>query len=348
MLNAKSIAIVSSYFNGIMLVGVISFAALYFSGIDFIKLMHFSPLLIGVIVGTLASSIFRRAKSSTEKGVNFSAKKLLRLGIILYGFNVTLSEITNLGASPIIIAFVVVAVIFVLGTYIGIKLGLDRDIAMLVSGGSAVCGAAAVLALESSIKSEPYKGVVAVGTVVVFGIIAMFLYPIFYNIGIIPLTPIQEGIYIGATLHEVANVAGAASSVSPEAESVAVTIKMIRVILLVPLLLIVSYLAAHNSHGGNHRKLHIPWFAFGFLGVVLLNSYIFKLSDGIISEEVLIKIMDALRYLCNVCLVFAMVALGLQVDLKKFITSGGKAFALALILFVILIIGGFLLVKFFT
>lgn len=348
-MQARNAVVVRSYFNGFVLVGVISFASLYFSDIEWIKIAHLSPLLIGVIIGTLASSVFRRAKKSTERGVDFSAKKLLRLGIILYGFNVTLVQIADVGVNGIIIAIVVVVVVFALGTFIGVKfLGLDRDIAMLVSGGSAVCGAAAVLALESSIKSEPYKGVIAVGTVVVFGIIAMFLYPILYNIGVVKLDHIQEGIYIGASLHEVANVVGAASSISSEAEGVAVTIKMIRVILLVPLLLIVPYLIAHNPHGGNRRKLHVPWFAFGFLAMVLINSYLPSLTHNIFSKEILDEIIHILRYLCNICLVFAMVALGLQVDLKKFVSSGGKAFTLALILFVILIVGGFLLVKFFT
>ncbi|WP_343286794.1 YeiH family protein [Helicobacter sp. 11S03491-1] len=348
MLNARKSVIANSYFNGIILVGAISFAALYFADIDIVKALHLSPLLIGVIIGALASSVFRRSRKSTERGVSFSAKKLLRFGIILYGFNVTLGEITSVGAPGIIISFIVVVIIFAVGTYIGVKfLGLDKDIAMLVSGGSAVCGAAAVLALEASIKSEPYKGVIAVGTVVIFGIIAMFLYPILYNIGIIPLTHTQEGIYIGATLHEVANVVGAASSISPEAEGVAVTIKMIRVILLVPLLLVIPYLIAHNPHGGNRRKLHIPWFAFGFLAMVIVNSYISYLAPKFITEEKLSEIIEILKYLCNVSLVFAMVALGLQVDLKKFLSSGGKAFTLALILFAILIVGGFCLVKFF-
>ncbi|PAF48114.1 hypothetical protein BKH46_02040 [Helicobacter sp. 12S02634-8] len=337
----------SSYFNGLVLVAVISFSALYFARMDLMVSLHLSPLLIGVIIGTLASSIFKHSKSFTQNGVNFSAKKLLRLGIILYGFNVTLNEITSLGAAPVVIAFVVVAVIFTLGTYIGMKMGLDRDTSMLVSCGSAVCGAAAVLALESAIKSEPYKGVIAVGTVVIFGIIAMFLYPILYHIGVIPLLPINEGIYIGATLHEVANVAGAASAISPEAESVAVTIKMIRVILLVPLLLVVSYVVSHDSHMGGRKRLQVPWFAFGFLAVVLFHSYMSRIFGDWIAADTLESVVAALRYVCNVCLVFAMVALGLQVDLNKFISSGGKAFTLALILFAILAGGGFLLVKFF-
>lgn len=347
MSDLRSVAIKSSYFNGLVFVGAISFAALYFANLDWMKAIHFSPLLIGVVIGTLASSVFRRAKEATEYGVNFSAKKLLRFGIILYGFNVTLGDIFSVGIYGILISFIVVAVIFSLGTYIGVKfLGLDRDIAMLVSGGSAVCGAAAVLALESSIKSEPYKGVVAVGTVVIFGIIAMFLYPILYNLGIIPLSHLQEGVYIGATVHEVANVVGASSAISPEAESVAVTIKMIRVILLVPLLLIVPYLVSGRVNAQGSRKLHIPWFAFGFLIVVIINSYLPNLAPDVISSQTLENIIDVLRYVCNVSLVFAMVALGLQVDFKKFASSGGKAFTLALILFVMLIVGGFFLVKF--
>ncbi|PAF51607.1 putative sulfate exporter family transporter [Helicobacter sp. 13S00477-4] len=335
-----------SYMNGFILVGLLSFFSLWLAGLDFIKSLHFSSLLVGVIVGTLISFVFKNIGNCIQKGVSFSAKRLLRLGIILYGFNVTLSQITTLGIYPIIIAIIVVIVVFGLGTYIGIKLGLDKDIAILVSGGSAVCGAAAVLALESAIKSEPYKGVIAVGTVVIFGIIAMFLYPILYNLGLIPFDHIQEGIYIGATLHEVANVAGAASSISAETQGLAVTIKMVRVILLVPLLLIVPYILGQNTSKKNDKKLHIPWFAFGFLVVVLLNSYIFIWSEGLIPEENLISIIEGLQYICNVCLVFAMVALGLQVDFKKFISSGGKAFTLALILFVILIGGGFLLVRF--
>lgn len=347
MSDLRSATIKSSYFNGLVFVGAISFAALYFANLDWMKAIHFSPLLIGVVIGTLASSIFRMTKEATEYGVNFSAKKLLRFGIILYGFNVTLGDIFSVGVYGILISFIVVAVIFSLGTYIGVKfLGLDRDIAMLVSGGSAVCGAAAVLALESSIRSEPYKGVVAVGTVVIFGIIAMFLYPILYNLGVMPLSHLQEGVYIGATVHEVANVVGASSAISPEAESVAVTIKMIRVILLVPLLLIVPYLVSHKVNVEGRRKLHIPWFAFGFLVVVIINSYLPNLVPNVISSQTLENIINILRYICNVSLVFAMVALGLQVDFKKFASSGGKAFTLALILFVILIVGGFLLVKF--
>lgn len=336
--------------NGILFVGVIVFASLYFANLEFIKNLHVSALLIGVIIGALLSPVFRKSKSSLEAGVIFSAKKLLRFGIVLYGFNVTLNEISSIGLPGFWISLIVVIGVFSIGSYIGVKFfGLDKETAMLVSGGSAICGAAAVLALESSIKSEPYKGIVAVGTVVIFGLLAMFLYPILYALFLHNyLSDTQMGIYIGATLHEVANVVGAGDAINQNASSVAITVKMIRVILLVPLLLLVPYLMMHNHQAGRKKQLHIPWFAFMFLFVVVLNSYIYSLLDGIVAAEVIAKTIDVLKFICSLSLIFAMSALGLQIDLKKFAESGGKAFGLALVLFVLLLVGGFILVKLFV
>lgn len=336
-----------SYTHGVMFVAIIVFASLYFAGMEIVKNLHISVLLIGVILGALLSSIFRRSKKILEPGVNFSAKKLLRLGIILYGFKVTLNEIGSIGVNGLLIAFIVVVLIMALGFYIGTKIfGLDRDVALLVSGGSAICGAAAVLALESSIKSEPYKGVVAVGTVIIFGLFAMFLYPLLYSLFLHNyLSEGQMGVYIGATLHEVANVVGASASVGDVASASAITVKMIRVILLVPLLLLVPLFIVRGHHVGRKRSLHIPWFAFMFLGVVVLNSYIYPIAGHFMEAETIKQAISVLIFICDLSLSFAMVALGLQIDIKKFLDSGKGAFGLALVLFVILMVGGFFLTK---
>lgn len=338
---------VSRYLNGVLFVGVIVCASLYFANLEIMKNLHISALLIGVIIGAILSPVFRKSKIDLEAGVVFSAKKLLRFGIVLYGFNVTLSEISSIGLNGFLISLAIVVSIFALGSYIGVKFfGLDKDVAMLVSGGSAICGAAAVLALESSIKSEPYKGIVAVGTVVIFGLLAMFLYPILYALFLHNyFNDSQMGVYIGATLHEVANVVGAGDAISQEASSAAITVKMIRVILLVPLLLLVPYMMTHNHQAGRKRNLHIPWFAFMFLFVVVLNSYIYPLTEGFIPADLVSQSIDGLKFLCSLSLIFAMSALGLQIDLKKFLESGGKAFGLAFVLFIVLMILGFILVK---
>ncbi|WP_104696871.1 MULTISPECIES: YeiH family protein [unclassified Helicobacter] len=335
------------YVYGILFVAVIVFASLYFAGLDVIKHFHISALLIGIILGAVLSPVFRKSKKDLELGVSFSAKKLLRLGIILYGFKVTLNEIGSIGINGLLIATIVVVFIMIIGFYIGTRFfGLDRDIALLVSGGSAICGAAAVLALETSIKSEAYKGVVAVGTVIIFGLFAMFLYPLLYGLFLHNyLNESQMGVYIGATLHEVANVVGASASIGDTASASAITVKMIRVILLVPLLLLVPLFITKSHHVGRKRNLHIPWFAFMFLGVVVLNSYIYSLAGHFMNTDTIKQMISVLIFICELSLTFAMVALGLQIDLKKFADSGKGAFGLAFVLFAILMVGGFFLTK---
>lgn len=329
---------INEWLNGFTLVLLVSLASYYIASLPLILKLHLSPLIIGVVFGILVSPLFRQTEKTCEKAVAFSAKKLLRMGIILYGFNVTLTSIASVGFNGILLSVVVVVFVLWIGYLIGVKLlGLDKEIAILVSGGSAICGAAAILALESSLKSKPYKGIIAVGTVVIFGLLGMFLYPIVYALGLIPLNYTQEGYYIGLTLHELANVVGAGDAISQETQEVALIVKMIRVLLLVAVLLVVPYFFAESKEGGK-RKLHIPWFAFWFLGVVILHSLI-NLPDEAVSF---------FKFLSGFFLVMAMSALGLQVDLKKFLEFGGKAFVLAFILFGILAVGGFFLVYYFV
>ena len=295
--------------------------------------MHISELIIGICLGVMCSFIFLRYKHTLENGVNFSAKRLLRLGIVLFGFNVSLSGIANLGIKGVVIALIIVSVIFILGYIIGYKiLNLDKQTSMLISIGSAVCGAAAILALESVLKSESYKSVIAVASIVIFGLLGMFLFPILINSGIIPLDEMQKGLFLGASLHEVANVVGAAGAItSPNSTTIlegAIIIKMIRVILLVPLLLIIAFFISKNERNGS---LYIPWFAIFFLIAIIINSTI------PIPENILLIIKTTSK----VFLVFAMIALGLQIDFKKIKQMGSKIFILSIVLFVFLAILSF-------
>ena len=322
-----------SYIIGILFVALLSSLSISITQIP--NFTHApSPLIIGILFGVLLSFYYHKKQDVLNIGVTFSAKKILRFGIILYGFNVSLAEIGHVGFVGIVTCIFVVSLIMIIGVWVGTKwLKLDRDIAILVSGGSAICGAAAVLALESSLRSEAYKGVIAVGMVVIFGLIGMLLYPVLYASGIVPFTHTQEGFYIGLTLHEVANVVGAGGAISNECASFALITKMIRIILLIPLLLIIPMLCSKDQNSGS-KKLHIPWFAFGFLFVVILHSYV-PFPESII---VVCKFISAF------CLTMAMSALGLQIDFKKFKNAGGGAFILALILFAMLFVGGFCLV----
>lgn len=354
-------SMIKSNLKGLLLVSLIVIISFVLAkNEDIHDATHLAATAFAILIGALLSPLFFKYQHTFQAGVHFSAKKLLRLGIIFYGFFVTLTELTEIGLWGVLVSAIVITTIFLLSIVLGTKVfGLDKETSMLVGAGSAICGAAAVLALESSLKSDPFKGIVAVGTVVIFGLLLMFAYPIIYATGIIPFFDGNGmGIFMGATLHEVANVAGAAEmakdmateAFSQNAANIAIIIKMMRVIMLVPFLLIVAFFFAKEQEheaqidGKSHKKIQIPWFAFMFLGMIVLNTYLAKIADmSIIGDFTFGSLVEAGRLICTVCIVFAMAALGLQIDFKKFIQAGGKAFGLAFVLCIVLIFGGYFL-----
>ncbi len=335
----------SSMLHGVLLIGLFSCAAFYIGSAQIFTELSFSPMIIGIILGMLyANSLRNNLPETWVPGIQFCSKKLLRLGIILYGFRLTFMDVVAVGLPGIIIDVIVVTVTVIGGYWLGKALKMDRDIALLTSIGSGICGAAAVLGAESTIQTKPYKTAVAVATVVIFGTISMFLYPIAYRAGILNLSPEEMGIYAGSTLHEVAHAVGGGNAMGPEISDVAVIVKMIRVMLLVPVLLILGYWTAVSAvkHGnaGNATKgkVTIPWFALGFLAVIGFNSF------SLLPQSV----VDIINYIDTFLLTMAMVALGAETSIDKFKKAGAKPFILAFILFIWLIAGGWLLAKYIS
>ena len=223
--------------HGILLIALFSCAAFYISDLSFVKSLSFSPLIVGIILGMLyANSLRNRLPETWVPGILFCSKQILRLGIILYGFKLTFQDVMAVGLPAILIDIIVVTVTICGGVLIGKWMKMEKEITLLTSVGSAICGAAAILGAESTIKSKPYQTAVAISTVVIFGTISMFLYPVLYRNGIVDLTPDQMGIYTGSTLHEVAHVVGAGNAMGKEISDVGIIVKMIRIIMLVPAL----------------------------------------------------------------------------------------------------------------
>ena len=334
----------SSMLHGILLIALFSCAAFYIGEAQFLKNISFSPMIIGIILGMLyANSLRNHLPETWVPGIQFCSKKILRLGIILYGFRLTLHDVINVGVAGIMIDTIVVIVTIVGGIYLGKLLKMDRDIALLTSIGSGICGAAAVLGAESTIQTKPYKTAVAVATVVIFGTISMFIYPIAYRAGFLGLTPNEMGIYAGATLHEVAHTVGAGNAMGTEISNVAIIVKMIRVMLLVPVLLSLGYwvaMQAKSIPAGNGTatkgKIAIPWFALGFLAVIGFNSF----------DLLPVAVVDVINYIDTFLLTMAMAALGAETSIDKFKKAGAKPFVLAFILYIWLLLGGWALAKY--
>lgn len=331
----------SSMLHGVLLITLFSCAAFYIGDMDFVKSLSLSPMIVGIVLGMLyANSLRNNLPDTWVPGIQFCSKRVLRFGIILYGFRLTFQNVLDVGLPAILIDAIVVTLTICGGVLVGKLLKMDKDIALLASVGSGICGAAAVLGAESAIKAKPYKTAVAVSTVVIFGTLAMFVYPVLYRNGVFDLNPQQMGIYTGSTVHEVAHVVGAGNAMGPEVSNSAIIVKMIRVMMLVPVLLVISFFmmrAAMNSgEGGSRGKINMPWFAILFLVVIAFNSFNL-LPAGLV---------DFINTFDTFLLTMAMTALGAETSIDKFRKAGFKPFVLAFILFIWLMGGGYCLAKY--
>ena len=294
--------------------------------------LQLSPLTLAIVAGILVGNAFPRPPIDwMHPGLQFAQQKLLRLGIVLYGIRLTVRDLSNLGPRAFLLDVTVITTVLLVGYWLGTRVfKLDPDTALLVSAGSGICGAAAVLATERVIDSESHKVSVAVATVVVFGTAAMFLYPLLY-----PLTGFSErqfGIYTGATVHEVAQVLAAGRAVSQAASDTAVITKMLRVLLLAPVLVILSRMRKGSAASG---QVKFPWFVFWF-GVVILAQSLITLPGAARA-----RLID----LDTVLLSSAMFALGIGTSWQRMKQAGTRPLLLAATIFAGLISGGWLLTR---
>ena len=264
------------FFGGLALIALLSALAFYLAGLPTLSTLRLSPLIVGILVGALLGNTVREKIPATwSSGILYSAQILLRLAIILYGFRITFSQIAEVGTGGLLVDLIMLTTTLGLGCFLGIRfLGMDKETAIMISAGAAICGAAAVVATERVVKAEAHKTAVAVGTVVLFGTVAMFLYPLVYRLGWIPMPEEIFGIYIGATVHEVAHVVGAGEAVGELAAQTSVIVKMTRVMLLAPALIVIGWFLSRGQKNkdGQSTPVTIPWFAVGFVAVAAFNT----------------------------------------------------------------------------
>lgn len=332
---------------GILLVAAFAIVASVVAKIEVVQRLSLSPLIVGLLLGMVYANTFRkRLPESWVPGLKFCSKQVLRFGIVLYGFRLTFQQVLQVGLPAIVVDCVVVCGTLLLGIVVGKLLRMDSATTLLTSTGSAICGAAAVLGAEPIVQAAPHKTTVAVTTVVIFGTLSMFLYPTIYRVGLLDLDARAMAIYTGSTLHEVAHVVGAGNAMDPSgrlgiADTATIT-KMIRVILLAPVLLVISMLLSGKGADKSKPKISVPWFALLFLAVIVLNSLLrLWLPIGVMDSAA-----SAINIFDTFLLTMAMTALGADTAFDKFRKAGAKPFYLAAILYVWLVGGGYLMVKY--
>lgn len=292
-----------------------------------------NPLLVAIVIGLiLGNTVYAKVRPTVAPGIELAKKQVLRIAIVLYGFRLTFSELIDVGVGALIIDVIIVFGTFFLAVWMGKRLfNVDSQTSMLIGAGASICGAAAVLATDPVVKAPAHKVSVALATVVLFGTVSMFLYPVIYSLGILPFTASEFGVYIGATVHEVAQVAAAGGVISTDVMNTAVITKMARVMLLAPFLLMLTYLMQRQeAEAGGKGKITVPWFAIGFVIVVGLHSLP-------IWPEVFVK---SVIWLDTLLLCMAMGALGLSTHFGDMKQVGVAPFKLAGAILVWLIVGG--------
>ena len=324
----------ASLLAGLGLTTLITGAALWLGTVPAIAGAGFSALTLAILVGmVIGNTVYPRLASQCDSGVLFAKQHLLRLGIILYGFRLTFAQIAQVGVSGLAVDILTLSSTFLLACWLGRRVfKLERETCWLIGAGSSICGAAAILATEPVVKAKSASVTVAVATVVIFGTVAIFLYPLLWPLLTSVFTPQTFGIYIGSTMHEVAQVVAAGHAVGPDAENAAVIAKMLRVMMLAPFLI---FLAARvkqltPAQDGQRGAITIPWFAILFILAAVFNS--FHLLPGVL--------VDALVTLDTVLLAMAMAALGVTTHVSALKKAGIRPLLLALTLFGWLIFGG--------
>ena len=335
---------------GLALSGIIAWPSIELGKLAWTQSHGLSALTIAIMLGiVLGNTLFPLLAPSCGAGVSFSRQNLLRLGIILYGLRLTFQDIRMVGIAGVAIDAVVLTSTFALAMVLGTKLfKLDRNTVILIGAGSSICGAAAVMATEPLVRGRAEQVTIAVSTVVVFGTLAIFLYPLLYRLNLhwqlLGTAPSEFGIYIGSTTHEVAQVVAAAKSINQDAANSAVIAKMVRVMMLAPFLILLSaYVTRDKKHRATGTfmvgtqaqsepagRLAIPWFAFAFIAVVGLHSTSL-LPHAAVAEGIEID---------TLLLAMAMAGLGLTTHVSAIRRAGVKPLMLGTLLFIWLVAGG--------
>lgn len=260
---------------------------------------------------------FLSAEGTCKAGIEFTARSVLRIGVALLGMRITLGQIAELGWMPVLLVVTLVVVTIGLSVVAAKAMGFQRLFGMLTGGATAICGASAALALAASLPSHPQKERATLFTVIgvsVLSTLAMILYPMIARY--FELTPVEAGVFLGATIHDVAQVVGAGYSMSTETGDVATVVKLMRVAMLLPVIVVAAMITRRQGAdpASGKRPPLLPLFAVGFLVLACINS------TGLVPAMVQGGVNELSRW----CLVIAIAAIGMKTQLKDLAAVGIK------------------------
>ena len=287
---------------GILLTATIAAAAFALRQIPGVSVL--SPMILSIVLGVALHNLLG-TPARAKIGVAFTMRRMLRLGIVLLGLQLTAGQVAEVGGKGVAVIAVSLAACFLFTLWLGRRLGVERKLTELIAAGTSICGASAVIATNSVTGAHDEDVAYAVACVTVFGSLAMFVYPMLP--GLLHLTPRQFGLWSGASIHEIAQVVAAAFQDGREAGDFGTIAKLSRVMLLAPVVILLGLLRS-----GAGAKAPMPWFVFGFIAMVACNSLF----------PVPAPLRGPLVTFTSFLLSMALAAMGLETDIRKLRAKG--------------------------
>lgn len=293
------------FFKGITLCGLLALLAFYLQ-----PMIHVPATVLTVIAGIFLAYLIP-SLTAYKKSFSFCAQNLLRLAVILLGFRIALNELMSLSTWPLFITLISSFSVIVLGYAVGKFLDLRVSIILMSTIGVAICGASAVLAVAATLPQSLKKEEDSVWTVLIITLYStscMLLFPLIAQVA--GLSTEQTGVFLGASLHDVAQVVGASYAISADVGDYAVLIKMVRVALLAPIIILLPWFIQRINPAVTHSDTApplVPWFLIGFAVCVAINSF-FSLPNTFI---------HAANISTHALILTALAGLGLKIEVEQ-------------------------------
>jgi uncharacterized integral membrane protein (TIGR00698 family) len=301
---------VRSFAPGVLLTAAIAAAAFAVRRIPGVSVL--SPLILAILIGMAVRNTVGRP-AWAHAGAAFSMRRLLRLGIILLGLQLTVAQVARVGVAGVALIVVSLAATFLFTKRLGRVLKVDAKLAELIAAGTSICGASAVIATNTVTRASDEDAAYAVACVTIFGSLAMFTYPLLA--APLALGPHAFGLWAGASIHEIAQVVAAAFQRGAAAGEIATISKLTRVMMLAPVVITLGAVAARRAKGeGVQAKAPMPWFVLGFVALTVINSF------APLPAEVKPYTTTTTTFL----LAMALAAMGLDADFRKLKARGPR------------------------
>lgn len=284
---------------------------------------HYSgPVMLFALLLGMAMNFLGQVERC-RPGIAFASRTLLRIGVALLGVRITLWEIAELGWRPVLLVVLVVTLTILGSIWLARKMGFKAEFGLLTGGATAICGASAAMAISAALPSDERKGRLTGFTIIgvsTLSTVVMIIYPAMA--ALLGFDDQRAGVFIGASVHDVAQVVGAGYAVSTEAGDTATVVKLMRVAMLLPVIVAIGlWTANQGGHGEGQRPPLLPWFVTAFAALVIMNS--------------LVPIPDFLREggstASRWCLVAAIAALGIQTHFRDMAEIGWRPVILMVI-----------------